>query len=159
MIKQIFSLCFILASIVPMNAQSFWKKTEEKRMSLRADDERTIVPEKYLVFSLDKVGLASFLTQAPMEFSASAGLLMDFPMPDGTMELFEVYESPVMQAGISARYPSIKSYKAYGKTSKLKNMRFAVGPNGFYAAINAPDGEKYIDPYSEKILMTISFIM
>lgn len=150
MIKQIFSLCLILASIVHVDAQSFWKKTEEKRMSLRADDERTIVPEKYQVFSLDKVGLVSFLTQAPMEFSASAGLLMEFPMPDGTMELFEVYESPVMQSGISARYPSIKSYKAYGKTSKFKNMRFAVGPNGFYAAINAPDGEKYIDPYSEK---------
>ncbi len=150
MIKQIFSLLLLFISLLNLNAQSFWKKADEKRIYLRVDDERTIVPEKYQVFTLDKVAFAAYLKEAPMEFTQSKGLTIEMPMSDGSLELFEVFESPLMQEGIASRYPAIKSYKAYSKVHKQINMRFSVGPNGFYAAINAPDGEKYIDPYSEK---------
>lgn len=150
MIKNLFNICFALLAIVNINAQSFWKKTVESKIAQRNGDERTVVPAKYEVFNLNMVGLKNYLQNAPMEYTAQNGLDLEIPMPDGHLEVFEVYKSPVMQSGISARYPSINSYKAISKTSTAKNMRFSVGPNGFYAAINTPDGEKYIDPYSEK---------
>lgn len=150
MIKNLFNISLIVLTIVNVNAQSFWTKTEESKMSLRSGDQRTVVPTKYEVFNLHMQELKNYLVAAPLENEASIGLDLMIPMPNGKLETFQVFESPVMQEGISAKFPSIKSYKAYGKSDKSKNMRFSVGPNGFYAAINALDGEKYIDPYSEK---------
>ena len=126
MIKQIFSLLLLFISLLNLNAQSFWKKADEKRISLRVDDERTIVPEKYQVFALDKVAFTLYLKEAPIEFTQSKGLALEMPMADGSLELFEVFESPLMQEGIAARYPAIKSYKAYSKVHKQNNMRFSV---------------------------------
>lgn len=133
-----------------LNAQSFFTRTSENNINLRFDDERTIIPEKYDVYRLDVESFKDYLHRAPMEFTQRNGLKLQVPMPDGTMESFEVFESPVMEPGISARYPSIKSYKAYSLDNKSTNMRFALSPQGFYAAIRTIDGEFYIDPYSEK---------
>lgn len=148
--KNLIYLGVFMLSFINVKSQSFWKKQDETRISLRSDDQRTVIPDKYEVFQLDKIGLKNYLTNAPREFSNNKGLTLEIPMPNGKTEEFEVFESPVMQEGIYAKYPSIKSYKAIGITDRSKNMRFSMADNGFYAAINSFDGEKYIDPYSEK---------
>lgn len=149
MVKKIFT-CIIVLSVMTMgNAQVFFSKADESRIQLRSGDERTVIPEKYEVYNLDLAGLKDYLTQAPLEFSGEAGLKMQIPLPNGELKWFEVFESPVMQPGISARYPSIKSYKAYGASERSMDMRFALSQQGFYAAVNTLGGEIYIDPYSE----------
>ncbi len=149
MIKKFFTLTLILFAFASLQAQSFFKKTDESRISLRSTDQRTIIPVKYEVFNLDVVGLKSYLQSAPQEFGNAPGLKLEIPTPEGGLKLLDVYDSPVMEEGISARYPTIKSYKAYAKDGSI-NMRFSVSTNGFYAAINTPNGEVYIDPYSEE---------
>lgn len=149
MIKSFFTFT-LLFSVLILNAQSFWTKKEESKISLRNDDQRTLIPEKYHVFNLEFASLKQYLQDVPMEGESNIGLDLLLPLSNGKLEMFEVFEAPSMQSGISAKYPNIKSYKAYSKTSRMYSSRFAVGPNGFYAAINAVDGEKYIDPYSEK---------
>lgn len=149
MIKNFLTFTLLL-TIVNLQAQNFWTKKDESKISLRNDDERTVIPEKYHVFSLELSNLKEYLRNTPMEGESARGLELQIPMSDGNLESYEVFEAPSMQAGLSAKFPSIKSYLAISKISKQKNIRFAVGPNGFYAAINALDGEKYIDPYSEK---------
>lgn len=149
MIKNFFTFCLLL-TLVNLQAQNFWTKKDDSKVTLRNDDQRTVIPEKYHVFSLDLAGLKDYLKDVPMEGNAKVGLMMEIPMSNGRLETFEVFEAPSMQAGLAAKYPSIKSYKGFSQTSKMYGVRFAVGPNGFYAAINAFDGEKYIDPFSEK---------
>ncbi len=151
MIKPFISFLLFILLVNPADAQSFWKKTEESRIQLRSAESRTIVPDVYQTFTLDIEGLKSYLKNAPAEFSTSAstsGLLLEIPMADGSLETFRVFESSLMESELAARFPSIKSYKAYGVKDKLKHMRFALSVQGFHAAIFAPDGEKYIDPYS-----------
>lgn len=150
MYKNLIYLFLTLGVVSNLAAQSFWTKQDKSQISLRNGDQRTVIPEKYEVFQLDKAGLRDYLSNAPMEFSTKKGITLEIPMPNGRTELFEVFESPIMQAGIAAKYSSIKTYKAVGITDRSKNLRFSLADNGFYAAINSFDGEKYIDPYSEK---------
>ncbi len=155
MIKNFFTLAILIIVNSGLTAQSFWKKTEESNIQQRSGEERSIVPIKYKTFSLDMEGLKTYLKSAPMEADVNRKLkeiVLDIPMANGKIEKFKVFESPVMQPGISARYPMIKTYKAYQISNMSTQMRFSVSPNGFHAAIHEDDGEKYIDPYSNKNL-------
>jgi subtilisin-like proprotein convertase family protein len=156
MIKNFFTLTILVIVNSALIAQSFWKKTDETRIQARVGEERGIVPVKYQTFTLDIEGMKSYLANAPMETDfnrKSKELVLEIPMTNGKLEKFKVFESPVMQPGISARYPNIKTYKAYQVNNKSTQMRFSVAPNGFHAAIHEADGEKYIDPYSNKNLL------
>jgi len=150
MLRHSFALLMVVLFINSMSAQSFFKRTDERKISLRSNDERTIIPTKYEVFTLDVAGIKTYLRQTPMEFSGLVGLPLEIPMPDGSLEMFEVFEAPSMEPELSAKFPSIRSYKGVSHKDRSTSVRFAVGPNGFYAAIESLDGEKYIDPYSEK---------
>lgn len=153
MIKNLFNLTLFLFIVLQVNAQSFWKKSDESGFQLRSAESRSIIPDKYQTFKLDFQGLKTYLANAPMEMSDeknSETLLLEIPMPDGKTDMFKVYESPVMESEISARYPNIKSYKAYSLRDKSKNMRFALSINGFHGSIMSLSGENYIDPYSSE---------
>jgi hypothetical protein len=153
MIKNLFNLTLFLFIVLHVNAQSFWKKSDESGFQLRSTESRSIIPDKYQTFTLDFQGLKTYLANAPLEMSdakKSETLLLEIPMPNGKTELFKVYESPVMESEISARYPDIKSYKAYSLSDKSKHTRFSVSPSGFHGAVFALDGEKYIDPFSSE---------
>lgn len=153
MIKNLFNLTLFLFIVLQVNAQSFWKKSDESGFQLRSAESRSIIPDKYQTFKLDFQGLKTYLANAPLEMSDeknSETLLLEIPLPDGKTEMFKVYESPVMESEISARYPNIKSYKAYSLRDKSKNMRFALSINGFHGSIMSLSGENYIDPYSSE---------
>ncbi|MCZ2101956.1 MAG: M12 family metallo-peptidase [Chitinophagales bacterium] len=150
MIKQFFTCIIAFFVVFSGYSQAFFTKKDEATIRLRSTDERTVIPERYQVYTLDLNTMKSYLQEAPMEFSGVRGLKIQIPMPDNSWRWFEVYESPVLQPGIAARYPSIKSYKAYGLDDRSMDMRIAISPMGFYAAVNTLDGEMYIDPYSEE---------
>ncbi len=150
MVNKLLSIIVLMFAMANIQAQVFFHRTDESKIQLRSTDNRTVVPDKYEVYNLDLEGLKSYLAQAPLEFSSKVGLKMQIPLSNGEIKWFEVFESPVLQPGIAAKYPSIKSYKAYGLSERAMDMRFAVSPQGFYAAINTLQGEMYIDPYSEE---------
>jgi subtilisin-like proprotein convertase family protein len=148
---QKFILLFSLVLCVySSQAQSFWTKVEKTQIISRTNEERTIIPEKYETFRLDLIGLKNYLRLAPQEMdrATAKGLILEIPLPNGRLEKFLVYESPVMEPLLAAKFPSIKSYIAAHAIDRTKHMRFAVSPSGFHAAIECLDGEKYIDPYS-----------
>lgn len=149
--KRLLLLSAVLLCVINIHAQNFFKRADENGLTLRQDDERTIIPEKYEFYSLAVNDIRTYLRQAPKEFSGYNGLNIDIPMPDGSLETFAIFDSPVLQKGIAARYPDIKSYKGYSLKNREKNIRFALSNSGFYAAINTLDGEIYIDPYSELV--------
>ncbi len=159
MIKYFF-FAFLFITTFSVSGQSFWAAIKVSDISSRSGEERSIVPDVYKTFRLDVEGLQTYLKTAPMESNLDRkkqDIILDIPWSDGSIQKFKVYESPVMDKGISARYPSIKSYKAYHITDKSKHMRFAVSESGFHAAMSALDGDKYIDPYSN--LNTTDYIV
>lgn len=111
---------------------------------------RQLVPDKYLVYTLDVQAMRNELQNAPMEFTAAANqpLLISLPMPDGTFMDFEIVESPVMHPDLAAKYPMIKTYSGRGKTDRSAWVRADFTQWGFHALIRAGENDCYIDPYS-----------
>ena len=146
------SVLFIFA-ILPCLAfaQKVWTKVDESQISLRSNEYRDIIPERYTAFEFDNQSFQSLLTDAPNEAIMSAKgstVTIDLPMPDGTTGSFVVWNAPVMQPALAAKYPGILSFKGYLASDRSVVARFGIGANGFHASILDHDGMVYVDPYS-----------
>ena len=144
----LFAVSLIANSIF---GQSFFTPIQDSDVSLRSDQERTIVPNHYQALQLNIQGIKEYLEAAPHELDgnrSSQEVSLKVPMPDGTNKTFMIYEAPTMMEEISARYPNIKSYKGYGRSNNFENLRISLNSKGFYAAIRTENGTVYIDPYS-----------
>lgn len=146
-------LFFILLFSININAQSFWKQVDDRSVISIRDAERVIIPEKYSAFYLEIEELKEYLTNAPMQFnSKNKSLLLYIPMPDGNMMPFDIVNSPVMEPELAAKYPEITSYKGISRTDAKVNIRFNIGPGGFWGSIYWKENNIYIDPYAAGIM-------
>jgi subtilisin-like proprotein convertase family protein len=128
-----------------------WQRISENTIQLRSAGKREIIPTKYLTYRLDQKMITENLSLAPLEndiIRKQNNYTLSLPLPDGSMTEFVVWNSQVMEEELSARYPSIKSYKGYQKDNRNVTARFGTGPNGFHAAVRTEEGMIYIDPYS-----------
>lgn len=151
--KNLTLLAFLVISqfLLAQNAANFWQDVQESQLKMPTTAERSIVPVKYRTLSLDLKSLKKYLSNAPMERTEAARkspILLDFPMPDGNFETFQIWESPVMQPGLAARFPHIRSFSGRGKfTPSIAHLDY--GDQGFHAAFRTTEGIIYIDPYAE----------
>jgi subtilisin-like proprotein convertase family protein len=154
MVKQ--SPYFIIAIFclltVSLGGQSLWDKTTISEFTDAPTEEKMILPEHYITYKLSYEALKTKLVNAPNEEdkrNGVDGILIDLPMPDGSFETFEVYDSPVFAPKLAAKYPSINSYKGISVDKPGMNVRFDTGPYGLHAAIHYISDVFYIDPYSK----------
>ena len=146
---KIFQLLMLLAFLpLAASSQSLWSKSDEAKLKSINPSSREIIPNRYHTVGLDFSHMYEVLSDAPKSFSELKSSTVPLPMADGSMADFVIWEAPLMEAPLSAKYPSIKSYKGYKKDDKSVVARFSVGPNGFHAAIKTAEGLAYIDPYS-----------
>ncbi len=100
---------------------------------------------------LDLYRLRAELTAAPLEgkpHRVSDELELAIPIPSGGYSRFRVVESPIMEEGLSRRYPEIRTYRGQGTDDPNATLRFDLTPHGFHAAVWSSMGTIYIDPYS-----------
>src|SRR5688572_21420455 len=64
---------------------------------------------EYSVFQLDELRLGSALDFAPLEFTTfqQGEHRILLPMPDGSLQAFKIWESPVMEPALAAEFPMI----------------------------------------------------
>ncbi|MFQ5489609.1 MAG: reprolysin-like metallopeptidase [Phycisphaerae bacterium] len=108
------------------------------------------MPDKFEAFGLDHAALGDVLSLAPLELSEEAKAFqpeIQLPMPDGSYARFRFVESPIMEPGLAAKYPGIKTYLGKGVDDPLATVRFDITPAGFHAQILSPSGRVLIDPY------------
>lgn len=145
----------MLVSLIAISAQSQsieWKIEENfHETNLQPIDIAQSVSEATYL-TVDYQNLVKKLRTAPEEFSGDPGIVITIPMPDGRIKEFYAYESSVMQPGISARYPNIKSYKVVGKNQVNLSGRIGFGSFGFHATIRDNNKLVYIDRYSDEDL-------
>jgi hypothetical protein len=130
--------------------ENIWRGVDERALDQTA--KRLVVPRAYWTVRLDKSALAQALADAPMEFSRATTAnpaIIYLPMPDGRMARFRFEESPIMEAGLAAKFPELKTYRAQGIDDPAATSRFDWLPTGFHAIILAPSGTVLIDPYAE----------
>ena len=129
-----------------------WSTVDESRFVTKGM-ERTIIPKKYKTFRLDLPALQTLLETAPLRFSAEAEnsqVVLTLPMPNGTSEKFQIFDAPIMEAGLAAEYPMIHSYAGIGIDDPTASLRFDVTQFGFHGLIlSSRHSSVYIDPYSK----------
>jgi hypothetical protein len=106
-----------------------------------------VQPDRFRAYTLDDPALESRL-QAPAARSLrGAGTVLTLPAPDGSLQRFEVEESPIMEPGLAAKHPEIKTYSGRGLDDPEATIRADRTPLGFHASVRSPKGAWYIDPY------------
>jgi Metallo-peptidase family M12B Reprolysin-like/Calx-beta domain len=136
------------AVIVAADAVIWWPINER---AITRPGARPIVPRAYQTFALDQVALRARLAAAPLEYSAAARrapVTLPLPLPDGTFGRFAIMESPIMEPGLAAQFPAIKTYLGQGIDDPTAVVRFDLTPAGFHAMILSAAGTLLIDPYS-----------
>lgn len=126
-----------------------WSEIDESSLGSSKQADIMISARTYRVFQLDQAVLADVLDRAPMEFSeaakSSTPVVMTIPMPDGSLQRFRIQESPIMEPGLAARFPAIRTYIAQGIDDPAANVRFDRTPLGFHAQILSPNGTVYVE--------------
>lgn len=142
------TLGFAFLSYTATTAQSLnatiWQEVSTKSIVI---DEYT--PAAFRSLSINTAALAAFLQTAPSEqiLSAKASpVIFNLPMPDGNTQRFSIVESPIMEDGLAAKYPSIKTYLGQGIDDPTATVRFDLTPQGFHSMILSSEGTYFIDP-------------
>lgn len=164
--KKLLTTCTAFFAVLALFAQSsagFWSASN------RSDFARpAFMPQAWQAHSLDLDGMRNHLRQAPMEFTAAAQnapLQLVLPMPDGSMQAFAVWESPVMEPALAEQYPMIKTYAGKSLTNQGTTLRIDYSPQGFNAIIhtgtqtafiapNAPDEQVYLSFWLKDVDLT-----
>jgi subtilisin-like proprotein convertase family protein len=150
--RLIYSLLLSLLSLSFIQAQAnFWQDFEESSIMLSPNAEVGFSAKAYRTLSLDFEGMKAALSEAPMEFTAAAAnnpVKLYLPLPNGTMELMEVVESPVFAAELQEKYPDIRAYTARSVNNKRVTARLDYSPRGFNAIVTTPAGHSLISTYA-----------
>jgi hypothetical protein len=99
-------------------------------------------------FKLNHRGLAAAMAGAPRERSREARerpLVLSLPAPDGGFQRFALHESPVMEPGLAAKHPEIKTYSGRGLDTPATTIRLDLTPLGLHASVRGPEGMWYVD--------------
>jgi hypothetical protein len=126
-----------------------WRDVEES--SIRFFGERRIVPRSYRTLAIDSTALASALALAPPEGISGSGSFeatLTLPLPGGELARFRLEESPIMAAGLAAKFPQIRTYRAFGIDDPTAYARLDLTPHGFHGIILSSSETVYIDPYA-----------
>ncbi len=134
-----------------LKAQNNFFTDKSESLFTTTDQKRVIVPEKSRPIQMDLVGMKNFLSTVFSEnnfANRNETPIIEIPMPNGTVAQFHVWERSVMEAGLEAKFPTIKTYIGQGITDKSAALVMDMTEMGFHAmVISSVTGNYYIDPY------------
>jgi len=137
---------------IPVQASgAYWRDAGE------ADAQRvhgksaaaSALPRRFHAATLDRAGLAQMLSNAPNEKARSAkhsDTIISLPHPQGGYQRFRVVDSPVMEPGLAAKHPEIRTFAGRGIDDPSATLRMDISPLGLRASVRSPNGAWYVDP-------------
>jgi hypothetical protein len=144
----------VLAAATPASAapsgKGPWHRVAGEPAPTKNGRKAIVDAERFSAYTLDRAALKATLDQAPQERSRALSQqrqVVSLPAPDGTLQRFELVESPVMEAGLAAAHPEITTYAGRGLDDPSATIRADLTPLGFHASVRSTDGAWYIDPY------------
>lgn len=127
---------------------TFWSLGNERNIA--PVGKRQIIPQKYLIYSLQNTSLKTTLFAAPSEKSVNvthSGCIIYLPVPDGSFQRFRVVESPIMAEALAAAFPQIKTFSIHGVDDPYASGKLDWNAFGFHGLIRSPKGDFFIDPF------------
>jgi hypothetical protein len=129
-------LCFTLlhgvARANDFSPDQIWSSVAEASIARNAQ-ARAIIPDRYRTVQLDARALQALLQSIPLEASVSvsqSAATLWLPLPDGKFGEFRIVESPIMEPGLAARYPDIRTWIGQGIDDPSATARLDLTPKG-----------------------------
>ena len=152
-IKVLLTILFSFSFSFTLIAQNRFFTDAGANLVFKTSGKREITPEKYRSSILDNQAMKNFLWSLPSEkniANKNQAPVLELPMPDGSIAKFHIWESPVMEPGLAAKYPEIKTFEGQGIDDPYATVRLGYNPYfGFTAQILSVNGDTYIDPYAK----------
>ncbi len=143
----LFTLSLLIA-FSSLHAQ-VWKDIEELKIQ-GYERSQISLPESFRLLQLDVERIKQILKTAPERSLGKAGqspVMLDIPLPDGSMQQFRIQQAPVMHPELAKKFPDINSYEGQGSDNPLYRIYFAFSPIGFYGLVLTEDaGPVFITP-------------
>ena len=146
----------VVPAFTPQSSDALWRDVNPEKVSPQQQRQAAGRPNKYRALSLDTIHLQSLLQRAPREFTEADAPIISLPMPDGSMMRFKIHDSPIMEEGLAARYPQIRTFSGQALDGSGTTTRFDWTPHGFHALVLTSRGTVLIEPDGEN--QTSSYI-
>ncbi len=138
-LRLVLTITILFLSYSGFAQTGYWKHEVTSKAplapSLKGLDSREIQ-----FFRLEEQAIFNVLATV----SSSKGIrnIVYFPDQKGKLVPFSVAETPVFSPGLSAKYPSIKSYSGVSMDKRGDRIRFSVSPKGIQSMIVHSDSQK-----------------
>lgn len=152
--KTLLLIVIVFASFVNSYGQnSLWTKTSNERLNELSKMDRATLPNQYDLYSLNFQAMKNQLQNAPLDSSNNiSNVIIEFPNSNGQIQKYRIYEAPVMEKGLSDKYPDIKSYSGKGIDDPSSSIRFSTTIFGLHVmSLSGNSGTFYIDTYTKDL--------
>lgn len=146
-------LFFAFIFVNSFGQNTLWEKVSDNVTKSATKMERSSMPSKYQLFSLNMTTLKSLLQQAPLDRTNNASnVVIPFPTPTGDVENYMIYEAPIMEKGLAERYPDIKTYLGKNTKNPAESIRISITLFGLHVmSLSGENGTFYIDTYTKDL--------
>ena len=150
MLTVCFYMFFSPMLISQITNSPFKELDESVLFDSQKKSERLITPHKYKTLLLDANKLDVILKSAPQEETTGTEPSEPFEvlMPNGKREAFHLVEYSMMEPGLAAKFPSIKTYHGYGVNNPNHRIRLDWTSKGLNAMMQLSEGLAFLKPYS-----------
>lgn len=128
-----------------------WNPTLISGQSEIIENKRQVISPR--LFQLDLEAFKETLKNAPNRLSGyPSKAVVAFPLPDGQLKDFRIFESSNMDPALAARYPEIKSYVGQATDQSATTIYFSISPLGLQSMmINEDQSAVFIEPYTKDL--------
>ena len=131
-----------------LQAQNYWSAQEENQSSSFSSKSQLTLKSTFsannkIQLNVDFEGI----NQALLNIDEGLGYIdLDIPLPSGIYATYRFYESSIMQSGLAANFPRIKTFKGVDTSNSNNKGRFDINELGFHGMFKHDDQLIYIDP-------------
>lgn len=137
----------LFSSILPARAglEDYWQAIHPALV--QPAGHQHLFPSSYRSYVLNTAALKARLMTLPED--PAQAVLLTLPTPDGGSRDFKVWQTPMMEPGLAAKYPGIRTFTAEAIDNSQVTAKIDCSPAGFHALIFAGNNTYFIDPYSD----------
>lgn len=117
--------------------------------TLSTKSKQTIHARNYRLIQVDLSQLQAELDNVPHRDDLTSGVetQIALPLPDGGSKLYKIVKNNTLHPELSAKYPEIKTYDAYGITDPSEFVKLDLTPHGLHSMLLRPGKSPvFIDP-------------
>lgn len=147
----IFSFMLFASMSTAQNHESQYIFTDVLPTAVPAQFIKNIPAKHYRLMQLDLTQLHAELEQASPDTQSARAIRIALPSPDGTTKWYRVIENNTLHPTLRAKFPTIRTYDAYGETDPTEFVKLDLTQLGFHAMILKPgDSPVFIDPVQKE---------